>query len=196
MNTIEALVAEAVRKAMESPCRSKRGVVISTELGLIISSGFNHQPFPFECDSSDRCKKNCGKTAIHAEQSAILSAQSNLSFSWMLHAKAMDGKPCASMAPSCLECSKLILEAGIQWMHLLHDPVAQMLPGAAVVGEVEGFKSDGHFGWLEVRRYSATHFHRLTAEYFHRIELVHPHGNPKSDILTGCQTSLDSRTGK
>lgn len=22
------------------------------------------------------------------------------------------------------------------------------------------------------------------------------HGNPKSDILTGCQTSLDSRTGK
>jgi len=57
-------------------------------------------------------------------------------------------------------------------MHLLHDPVAQMLPGAMAVGEVEGFRSDGTIGMLQVRRYSAVDFHRLTAEYSHRIELI------------------------
>jgi hypothetical protein len=159
---------------MESPCRSKRGVVISSKDGRLISSGFNHQPFPFQCDGSEHCKRNCGKTAIHAEQSAILAAHEPVTNAWMLHAKAKHGKPCASMAPSCLECSKLILASGISWMHLLHDPVAQMLPGAEVVGEVEGFLSDDSIGALQIRRYSAVHFHWLTAEYFHRIELVFP----------------------
>lgn len=171
---IGSWVDEAVRTAMESPCRSKRGVVISSEDGRLISSGFNHQPFPFQCDGSDHCKRNCGKTAIHAEQSAILAAREPFTNAWMLHAKAKSGKPCASMAPSCLECSKLILVSGIAWMHLLHDPVAQVLPGAEAVGRVEGFGSDGQLGWLEIRRYSAPHFHWLTAEYAHRINLILP----------------------
>jgi len=170
-------VAEAVTVAMESPCQSKRGVVISSKGGRLISRGFNHQPFPFQCDGSDRCKRNCGKTAIHAEQSAILSAHEPLAGAWMLHVKARDGKPCASMAPSCLECSKLILVSGIAWMHLLHDPAAQMLPGAEVVGQVEGFLSDGKTGLLQIRRYNAVHFHWLTAEYCHRIDLILPQPN-------------------
>lgn len=84
----------------------------------------------------------------------------------MLHVKAVDGKPVASMAPSCLECSKLILEAGIGWMHLLHNPTAQMLPGAEPVGYVDSATEP-----LQVRCYSAQHFHWLTAEFFHRIDL-------------------------
>ena len=167
-------VDEAVTVAMLSPCQSKRGVVISSEEGTLISSGFNHQPYPFRCDGSETCKRNCGKTAIHAEQSAILSAGVSLDNAWMLHVKAKQSKPCASMAPSCLECSKLILESRIAWMHLLHDPVAQMLPGASVVSEVEGFLSDGTLGMLQVRRYSAAHFHWLTAEWFHRVALIMP----------------------
>jgi hypothetical protein len=59
-------------------------------------------------------------------------------------------------------------------MHLLHDPEAQMLPGAEVVGHVEGLLSDGRSGVLDIRRYSAVHFHWLTAEYFHRIQLIFP----------------------
>ncbi|HXI90506.1 MAG TPA: hypothetical protein VNO24_10880 [Blastocatellia bacterium] len=59
-------------------------------------------------------------------------------------------------------------------MHLLHDPVAQMLPSAVIVGEVEGLRSDGALGLLQIRRYSAAHFHWLTAEYFHHIELLLP----------------------
>ena len=167
-------VDEAVRMAMRSPCQSKRGAVIAGRGGSFISSGFNHQPFPFECDGSERCKSKCGKTAIHAEQSAILAAHNSVSGGWMLHAKAKQNKPCASMSPSCLECSKLILVSGIAWMHLLHDPVAQMLPGAVVVGQVEGFASSGELGTLQVRRYSAQHFHWLTAEYAHHIELILP----------------------
>lgn len=171
---LQSLVDEAVRVAMTSSCRSQRGVVISSQdgSGRLIAVGCNHQPFPFWCDGSERCKKTCGKTAIHAEQSAILGARESLVDAWMLHVKAKEGKPCASMAPSCLECSKLILASGIAWMHLLHDPVAQILPSAEVVGEAEGFQSDGTLGVLQIRRYSAAHFHWLTAEYFHRIELL------------------------
>lgn len=171
---LRSWVDEAVRMAMQSPCLSKRGVVISSEDGNLISSGFNHQPYPFQCDGSERCKRNCGKTAIHAEQNAILAARKSVKYAWMLHVKAKQGKPCASMAPSCLECSKLVLTSGIAWMLLLHDPVAQMLPGAVVDGEAEGFLSDGKLGMLQIRRYSAVHFHYLTAEYYHRIELVLP----------------------
>lgn len=169
------LVDVAVAAAMRSPCQSKRGVVIHGSHGRIISSGFNHQPFPFICDGSERCKRSCGRTAIHAEQAAIIAAGVSgrpLLGSSILHAKARDGKPCASMAPSCLECSKLILECAITWMHLLHDPQAQVLQGASVVGEVEGFQSDGRFGVLQVRRYNACDFHRLTAEGWHGINLV------------------------
>lgn len=164
-------VDEATRIAMLSPCQSKRGVVVSSNDGRLISSGFNDQPLPFRCDGSDTCKRNCGKTAIHAEQSAVLSAREPLSKAWMLHVKAKAGKPCASMAPSCLECSKLILYSGLDWMHLVHDPAAQLLAGAVVVGECEGFKSDGSFGTLQIRRYSAVEFHYLTAEYWHHMTL-------------------------
>ena len=150
---------------MKSPCQSKRGVVVADSNSVLISSGFNHQPFPFQCDGSEACKKSCGKTAIHAEQAAILSAKRDLTGAVMLHVKATDGKPVASMAPSCLECSKLILKSGIAWMLLLHHPKAQMLPGASKVGEIDG---------LDIRQYSAQHFHWLTAEYAHRIELILP----------------------
>jgi len=164
----------AVTAAMKSPCQSKRGVVIASNEGRLVSEGFNQQPYPFRCDGSDECKRNCGKTAVHAEQAAILSAKESLIGTWMLHVKAKDSTPCASMAPSCMECAKLILQSGIAWMHLLHDPQAQMLPGAEVVGHVWGFLSDGHLGNLQIRRYSAAHFHWLTATYAHCIDLILP----------------------
>lgn len=163
----------AVEVAMKSPCQSKRGVVIADSEGDLISEGYNHQPEPFICDGSDACKKFCGKTAVHAEQAAIIAARTDVRGGWMLHVKAKDGKPCASMAPSCLECSKLILESGIAWMHLLHEPRAQMLPGAEVVGQVKGWTVEG-LAMLDIRRYSAQHFQWLTAEFFHHIELTLP----------------------
>ena len=178
-NPLQTWVDHAVAVAMESPCVSKRGVVIGTSQSDFVSDGYNHQPYPFQCTSDEKCKRTCGKTAIHAEQAALLSAmRRSLRGCWMLHVKAKQDKPCASMAPSCMECSKLILESGISWMHLLHDPQAQILPGAIVECEVEGFQSDGTLGKLQVRRYSSQHFHWLTVEGFHCIDLSIP---PRGD---------------
>lgn len=171
---LQSWIDEAVAAAMLSPCQSKRGVVIANRHSKLISSGFNDQPYPFRCDGTENCKRTCGKTAVHAEQRALINCGAPLRGAWMLHVKAKQHKPCASMAPSCLECSKLILASGIAWMHLLHDPQAQMLPGAEVVGEAEGFLSSGDLGTLQIRRYSAAHFHWLTAEYYHHIELSIP----------------------
>lgn len=173
---IQDRVQQAVVAAMSSPCHSKRGVVIwRPPICGTVSVGFNHQPAPFRCDGSESCKRNCGKTAIHAEQMAILMAErGNIPGAEMLHVKAKDGLPCASMAPSCLECSKLILFSGIQGMHLLHLPESQMLPGSLVVDTVRGWISDSRIGELQIRRYSAQRFHWLTAEYFHRIPLILP----------------------
>lgn len=174
MTVLETWIDEAVAVAMKSPCQSKRGVIICDEHSGLIASGFNHQPFPFICNGSDDCKRNCGKTAIHAEQSAILSANRSLRGCVLLHVKAKDNKPCASGPPSCLECSKLILESGIGYVLLLSDPHAQLLPGAEVIGKTTGWTSASTLGELDVRQYSAIHFHWLTAEYFHRISLVLP----------------------
>ena len=170
IDPLQSWVDEAVNMAMRSPCLSKRGVVIGSQDMRLIGSGFNHQPFPFRCSQNDACKKNCGKTAIHAEQSAILRATAPIKGAWMLHVKAKQGKPCSSLGPSCLECSKLILESGIEWMHLLHDPRSQML--GEVVGQVEGFLADGTLGKIQIRRYSAPIFHWLTARYGHGIEVL------------------------
>ncbi len=132
----------AVLASLRSPCQSKRGVAIFTPTGLI-STGYNHQPMNFICDGSDRCKSTCGKTAIHAEQHAILSAPRLEIFgAHMLHVKTVDGIPVASAGPSCLECSKLILDAGIETMWLLLDD-----------------------GW---NSYSAEQFHLETLSSFHK----------------------------
>jgi len=172
MTDYKLWVDHAVQVAMQSPCQSKRGVVIWNGTPRWISDGFNNQPAPFRCDGTERCKKTCGKTAVHAEQSAIVKAEESLTESSMLHAKASIGIPCASVAPSCLECSKLILAAGIRWMHLLHDPVRSLLPGAEVVGRIGGFGLDDNIALLQVCRYSAEDFHRLTAEQSHGYNLV------------------------
>lgn len=138
----------AVTASLHSPCQSRRGVVIWDEYG-VVTTGFNHQPAPFLCDGSDKCNKDCGKTAIHAEQHAILVApRERLVGASMLHIKTVNGVPMESMNPSCLQCSKLILESGIGWMWLLHPK-----------------------GW---KRYSAAEFHRATSEDWHIIDLIHP----------------------
>ncbi len=116
--THQEVVASAVRESLRSPCRSKRGVVIFDETS-IICAGYNHQPSPFICDGSARCKSTCGKTAVHAEQDAILRIQRGLIPGMqMLHVKTVDGILVQSGPPSCMECSKLILESGIAHMWL------------------------------------------------------------------------------
>lgn len=143
MNEQEALYY-ATHAAMQSTCQSKRGVVLwHREIG-IISIGWNEPPLPWKCDGSDACKAICSKTAIHAEQAALIKA-----FGWnnddfplsaceMLHVKIVKNQAVYSDKPSCWQCSKLILFTGLKAMWLYHD---------------DGLKS-----------YTPEEFHKLTLE--------------------------------
>ncbi len=162
--TVETALGLAAGIAAESPCQSKRGVVIWRD-GVMISRANNGQPRGFMCDGSEQCRKNCGKSAVHAEQRALLFAladQYDVYGASMLHVKVVDGEPVASERPSCIECSKLILEAGVCEMWLLHNHYYD-------VPERHTF-ARSRYGVL-VRR-SALEFHRSTTEDYHKFPLV------------------------
>ncbi|TAM62232.1 hypothetical protein EPN52_00925 [bacterium] len=144
MMPASAAVDAALRASQASPCRSKRGVAIwrgDTVLGV----GHNRQPGGFRCTGDDACKASCARTAIHAEQAALLSSTGGIRGAEMLHVKTVDGLLVPSGGPSCLECSKLLLEAGIAGMWLYHED-----------------------GW---RRYDALDFHTATLKH-HGLPVV------------------------
>lgn len=129
----------AVNAAKNSNCQSQRGVVIwHREMGYICD-GWNAPPQPFVCDGSDSCRANCAKTAVHAEQAALLKLPDHplfISTAEMLHVKIVNGEAVYSEKPSCWQCSKLILKVGLKSMWLY---------------QKEGFVE-----------YSAYDFHKLT----------------------------------
>lgn len=129
----------AASVGLHSPCaKSKRGVVIVARNGNLLGSGFNAQPEPFKCDASDACRAACGKLCVHAEQAALMQAGSHAFGAHLVHVKVVGCDPVASGPPSCWQCSRSILEAGVSYVWLMHD--------------------DG------LRRYTAEEFHRLTLE--------------------------------
>jgi deoxycytidylate deaminase len=114
------IVELAVQVAGWSPCRSKRGVVIFDRDGNFITNGHNHKPQGFACDGSEACKATCRRDAIHAEQYALLKAGTEARGAELLHVKAVDGQLVPSGGPSCVECSKLAIAAGITGVWLYH----------------------------------------------------------------------------
>ena len=109
-----------------SPCaKSKRGVVVWTP-HQVVATGFNAPPHGFSCEGSDACRAACGQVCVHAEQAAILAANpGGLDGAEMLHVKveatAGGAWTVPGGGPSCVACSKLILEAGIAGMWLLEE---------------------------------------------------------------------------
>lgn len=130
------VVAQAVESSTCSPCRSKRGVAIFGSYGGVISTGCNYKPSAFACDGSEACKATCNAEAIHAEQQALLAAGRRADGADLLHVKTVDGALVPSGGPSCVQCSKLALVAGIQGVWLFHES-----------------------GW---KRYDVEEFHRLS----------------------------------
>ena len=132
----------AIQVSTWSPCRSKRGCVIFSG-DDVVTHGHNYKPQGFECDGSATCKATCRLEAIHAEQHALLYAGIQARGAEMLHVKSVDGKLVPSGGPSCPQCSKLALAAGIRAMWLYHTD-----------------------GW---RRYETAEWHRLSlGERTHR----------------------------
>ena len=114
------IVELAIEVAGLSPCRSKRGSVIFAA-GDVIAHGHNHKPSGFECDGSAACKATCRAEAVHAEQVALLQAGHAARGAEMLHVKAVDGQLVPSGGPSCVQCSKLGLYAGVAGIWLYHE---------------------------------------------------------------------------
>lgn len=128
----------AVQQSQCSPCQSKRGAVIYRERfdGVhILGRGQNHKT-DRSCDGSDRCKATCRVDALHAEQMALLNTSGHANCADLVHVKTVDGALVPSGEPSCVECSKLLMAAGIAGVWLYHAD-----------------------GW---RRYEAAEFHRLS----------------------------------
>ncbi len=133
------IVAKACAEAMRSPCRSQRGAVVFRHYDGApgcMARGHNDKPEGFACDGSEACKATCRQEAVHAEQHALLRAGLHAQGSDLLHVKVVDQVLVPSGGPSCVQCSKLSLVAGIRFVWLFHES-----------------------GW---RRYDATEFHRLS----------------------------------
>lgn len=138
---LDRYIKAAVEQANMSPCaKSKRGVVVWEPLGnRIVGRGFNAPPPRFHCGGSEACRQACGKLCVHAEMNAIFSTWGRTCKADMLHIKTVDGVPVPSGPPSCWQCSRNILAAGISYIWLLHEE-----------------------GW---KRYYAADFHRLTLQH-------------------------------
>jgi deoxycytidylate deaminase len=133
-------VIEAARvAAMQSPCaKSKRGVVLfnparhdEAELHgqlndharkwIVVSSGFNGPPAPFVCRDRMVCRSACRDVCLHAEQRAIIAALGcdDAVDLELVHVKVVDGAVVPGGGPSCLQCSKLVVEARLRGVWLL-----------------------------------------------------------------------------
>lgn len=110
----------AIQVSTWSPCRSKRGVVIFSGEN-IVTHGYNYKPRGFDCDGSAECKATCAAEAVHGEQQALMSAGTRAAGADLLHVKTVDGALVASGGPSCVQCSKLTLAAGVSGVWLYHE---------------------------------------------------------------------------
>lgn len=130
----------AIQEGAKSPCsKSKRGVVVwGRQRGpdgmatIPVIHAHNGPPPGFACDGTDACKKACGRLCVHAEVRALLACNLRLpslrSFAFdhkgytdLLHVKVIDGVAVPSGPPSCVDCSKAILDYGIERVWLLHE---------------------------------------------------------------------------
>lgn len=139
--TFDDFVRMALEAASESPCRSQRGAVAFTGNELegyeLVAVGFNTKP-DGTCDGSEQCKATCRREAVHAEQALLAGGVDLVSGGLVevIHVKRAGGRLAVSGAPDCVECSKLLMFAGVVAVWLYHDA-----------------------GW---RRYPIAEFHRLS----------------------------------
>jgi deoxycytidylate deaminase len=152
-NLLGGAIRDAMWAAKHSACaKDQRGAAVwHPEYGVIVN-GHNGPPDPFTCDGSEACRAACGKLAVHAEMRAVLKYQRTVKLGppvgmHVLHIRTVDGKPVTSGPPSCISCSRDMLEAGVAVVWLWHDT-----------------------GWTS---YPAEVFHRLSLQHEkHRLPVI------------------------
>ena len=172
MNPPANIIDAAIRAALWSPCeKSKRGAVVfymysTGDRGMKIATGFNGPPGAIACTGTDACRAVCGRACVHAESRAIRAACERakpqdgspaLEGLEILHAKIVAGELVAGGPPSCWQCSREILDAGLGsvWLYEL---------------DVEAPASAAIHGKGVWRRYSAAEFHAVTWENVRKAE--------------------------
>ncbi len=132
----------AIISARMSPCRKdRRGAAVFNPDAMyapagVLGTGYNGQPPPFRCDGTCATGGRCGKLCVHAEDRAIRHAL----FTQGINAgvRVFDGPfqplrgldivhialdernmPRAGGGPSCWQCSRTILDAGLAhvWLY-------------------------------------------------------------------------------
>lgn len=122
-------MAQSIAKL--STCHKKQVGAVLVRNHRVISMGFNGSPSGCvhcrrgECYSGPPCRR-----AVHAEMNAVIAAA--------LHGVCTDDATLYSTLRPCLECSKVLINAGIVHIYYLngHDshPLAYELLGQAGVG--------------------------------------------------------------
>ena len=160
------IVEHAVRFAAKSPCaKTRRGAVVfhgDVWLGM----GYNHPPAPMTCDRSLMCRVDCGRRCVHAETHAIRQSERPLTEAVdkgidveIVHVKIdSSGNLVAGGGPSCWQCSREILDAGIAAVWLYR------LPTVAEANAADVYRADDprHVLLARWQRYTAVDFHRIT----------------------------------
>ena len=177
----DIFIQTAIVYANQSPCqKSKRGALIyehqDGNVYIIpddrpVGRGYNGLPDIQVCDGSEACRRDCGKICVHAEARAIRDALTSprsfarsilyrtpggatlspLTNHRLIHVKTVDGDLVAGGPPSCWQCSKDILDCGLDGVWLFeHDDEH---PASAV--------TSGKGVW---RYYTARHFHEVTLQ--------------------------------
>lgn len=140
---MEAVHAAEV-EAAQSPCaKSKRGAVIFDTRTLgIVGGAYNRPPLSLACDGSSECRTSCAKRCLHAESLALRLWQAVLDVQRdpgdpitdpavfdLVHVKIdHDGRVIAGGGPSCWQCAREVLDAGLGgvWLfegsQLIHRP--------------------------------------------------------------------------
>lgn len=129
------LINEMIKIGSRGPCcKSKRvSAIISSDTIEIYDDICQHPyivatntpPGKLKCLNNEECKKNCNKYCVHAEENVILKAYSLKTIEVLggtiLHLKIVDGKAVPSGNPSCIYCSRKILQCGLKYMFLFHE---------------------------------------------------------------------------
>lgn len=181
----EWAIEEALAAASHSPCQKRkvgisvyrclRGLPGGQELVIDTnSSGYNGPPFTWNkdepdvegaCDGSEACRRDCARRCVHAEVRAIdtiveeLRDRSHLLR--LVHVKLDDaGKLKACNGPSCIDCSKFILDCGIGGIWLLENPPRD--PAEEWSAWYQGREPERDPAPARWRYYPAKEFHQAT----------------------------------
>lgn len=173
-------LSAAIAEALQSPCRSRRGMVLfEPRNGRIGGVGFNGPPGDGRCPGRAICAGTCGQRAVHAEVRALRDAAYQreagsgiLTLQDLLQVElAADDSVVACDGPSCWQCSREILDVGFVGGVWLYEETRCKFCDACDRLDLGGIHLVGNGPAVSTCLRIAPHWRRYTAADFHRVTL-------------------------